>query len=129
MRLSAVKLNAAYQLRRHSRRRLWGRLRAMMEIALLRIRPARIWLTDHKRSFDYCLLRHMEPAGYSREDCDVEMSSEALLFAFRFLWGGETLMINGRFREVAEGGSRPLFEYLGIACEMNKGHGAEARPI
>jgi len=129
VRLSAVKLNAAYQLRRHSHRPLWGRMHALLEIALLRIRPARIWLTDHQQSVKYCLLRNLEPASYRREDCDLEISSEALLFAFRFLWGGETLLVNGRFREIAENGRLHLFDHFGVACALNKNVDATARPI
>ena len=80
----------------------------------------RIWLTDYRISVDYCLLGGLQDSAHSREDCDIELSSEALMFAFKFLWGGETLQINGRI---------PLFDYLWTACAKNRQHGALAQPL
>jgi hypothetical protein len=129
LRLSAVKLNMAHQYRIRTESPIIARLTAMRELLLLRMRPARIWLSDIGTSLDYCILRGLEESGRDREDCDIELSSGALLFAFKFLWGGETLQINGRFRELYPEGRVPLFDYLGIACAMNREPGALARPL
>ena len=129
LKLSAVKLNIAHQHRLHAGSPLAGRLAAVRELLTLRIRPARIWLTDAETALDYCLLRGLEQTSRQRGECDIELSSGALLFAFKFLWGGETLQINGRFREMYPDGRVPLFDYLGAACAMNTEAGAAARPI
>ena len=68
-------------------------------------------------------------SGRKREDCDVELSSGALRSSFRFLWGGETLQINGRFNEIYDDGRLPFFESLWIACALNREAGAAARPL
>jgi L-ascorbate metabolism protein UlaG (beta-lactamase superfamily) len=129
LRLSAVKLNATHQRRLRPGSPFMARLAAVREILLLRIRPARIWLTDSETCVEYCLLRGLERSGMNRDDCDIELSSGALLYAFKFLWGGETLQINGRFREMYRDGRIPLFDYLGSACAMNTEAGAAAKPI
>jgi hypothetical protein len=74
-------------------------------------------------------MRGLETASHDRDDCDIELSSAALMFAFKFLWGGESLQINGRFREIYPDGRIPLFEYLWVACAMNRETGAQARPL
>ena len=129
LRLNAVRLNAAHQRRIRPGAPMLGRLAALREVMMMRIRPARIWLTDTETSLEYCLLRGLERVSMPRESCDITLSSGALFFAFKFLWGGETLQINGRFREMYPEGRVPLFDYLGTACAMNRQAGAEARPL
>lgn len=129
LRMSAMKQNVAHQRRTHPGKPLYFRLAAIRELMMLRIRPARIWLTDMDTSVDYCLVRGLEQTGRKHDACDIELSSGALLFAFKFLWGGETLQINGRFREIYPEGRVPLFEYLGSACAMNREIGATARSL
>ena len=129
LRLSAMKHNVAHQGRIPSDSFLHARLAAFLEVLRLRTRPARIWLTDTDMSVDYCLLCGLEKSQRAHEHCDIELSSGALLFAFKFLWGGETHQINGRHREMYPGGRIPLFDYLGSACAMNREPGAMARPL
>ncbi len=108
----------------------WGaRLRAASYLLSLRVRPARIWLTDYAQSVEYSGRDGLRPAQHTQDACDIELASEPLYFAFRFLWGGETLQVNGRFREVYPEGRRALFDYLWIADAMNHAEGAAARPL
>ena len=129
LRLSAARANA----RRLRRQRADSHFRtgavALWTLLTLRVRPARVWLTDHESSVEYDLLNGLRPAAHTRNECDMELSSAALMFAFRFLWGGESLQINGRFRELYPDGRIPLFEYLWVACAMNRDAGAQARPL
>lgn len=129
LRINAARMNAAHQRRLHTAQPLRARLARLKALLLLQVRPARIWLTDHELSLSYDLLHGLESAVYRHEDCDIELSSAALMFGFKFLWGGESLQINGRFRELYPEGRVPLFEYLWIACAMNREAGAKARPL
>jgi UDP-MurNAc hydroxylase len=129
LRINAARLNAVHQHRLHAKNPLRGRLAALRAFLLMQMRPARVWLTDHGVSLDYSLMRGLETASHDRDDCDIELSSAALMFAFKFLWGGESLQINARFREIYPDGRIPLFEYLWVACAMNRESGAQARPL
>lgn len=129
LRINAALMNARYQLLAHAKQPMRGRLAALKALILWQVRPARVWLTDHKTSLDYCLLRGLESSGRVQQDCDIELSSAALLYAFRFLWGGETLQINGRFREIYPEGRLPLFEYLWVARGLNQTKVAKALPL
>jgi hypothetical protein len=51
----------------------------------------------------------------------VRLGSESLHFAFKFLWGGQTLAINGRFQERERDSRRPLFDYFDMAGSRNAG--------
>jgi hypothetical protein len=80
-------------------------------------------------SMEYSLVRGLRRSRYPQDRCDIELSSGALLFAFKFLWGGETLQINGRFRECYPDGRVALFDYLWLACGKNHEAGANARSL
>ena len=51
----------------------------------------------------------------------MRLGSESLHFAFKFLWGGQTLSINGRFQERDRDSRRPLFDYFDMAGSRNAG--------
>jgi len=129
LRINAARMNAKHQRRLHVQHPLRSRLAEIKALLLMQLRPARIWLTDLNVSLDYCLLRGLQPTEREQRYCDIELSSAALMFAFRFLWGGESLQINGRFREIYPEGRVPLFEYLWVACDLNQKMGAQARPL
>ena len=84
-RLDAVRINVRHRRRIRPHNTVSGWLSILREPLLLRIRPARIWLTDLDESAEFSLIRGLETATLAREECDIEMSSEALLFAFQFL--------------------------------------------
>jgi L-ascorbate metabolism protein UlaG (beta-lactamase superfamily) len=127
LRLRLARMNAAYQRRAHPG--LAGRLRAGLAWLALRPRPARVWLTDLDRAATFDLRSGLAAADLPREACDVSLSSDSLAYAFRFLWGGSALQINGRFHEHHREGRVPLFDALWMADGMNRAAGAEARPL
>jgi len=127
LRVRMARMNAAYQRQAHPG--LLGHLRAALALAFLTPRPGRVWITDlgHAALFD--LRRGLTATGLSREQCDVTLASDSLAYAFRFLWGGSSLQINGRFHELHPEGRLPLFGALWMADGMNRQAGAEARPL
>ena len=108
------------------RTRLSGRaslLQRLVAMSCLRLEPAYIWVPDHEHAYSFDLKRALQPSSRSRSDCDVEVGSQSLHYGFRFLWGGETLQINGRFQEIYPEGKMPLFHYYYLAGELNAGKG------
>ena len=87
---------AAQAFRRGGGRSLPDRLR---DLVSLRAAPATVWVTDHEKAYRFDPEHGLTPAVITREACDVRLGSESLHFAFKFLWGGQTLAINGRFQE------------------------------
>jgi len=66
---------------------------------LLKFLPtAHIWVRDHQKAYRFSL-RGLFPIDAAISDCDVIVGSEGLAYCFRFLWGGDTLNINGRFEK------------------------------
>lgn len=61
--------------------------------------PAWVYVTDLGKSYAFDLDHGLVPGSRPRVDCDIALGSEALSYCFRFPWGGETLQVNGRFRE------------------------------
>jgi hypothetical protein len=110
---------AAQSFRRPTNgRSLRGRLK---DLIALRPAPARIWVTDHQRAYTFDPQQGLAPAELPRESCDVLLGSESLHFAFKFLWGGQTLAINGRFQEAGPESRRTLFDYFNMAGNRNAG--------
>jgi UDP-MurNAc hydroxylase len=51
---------------------------------------------------------------------DIEMSSDSLLYCFKFGWGSDSLQVNGRFQVPAGANSRRFFRIFRVAC-LNSG--------
>jgi len=85
-RLRAVKLNMRHQMRRHPESPFRGALSAMLQLVGLRVRAARVWLTDHQVMVLFDLQRGLREADIPRESSDIELSSAALAYSLRFLW-------------------------------------------
>jgi hypothetical protein len=94
----------------------------LKDLLLFRIEPARIYLTDHETGYLFHPELGLSPANLRRDQCDVIVRSESLHYAFKFLWGGQTLFINGRFQEGAPGSRRSLFQYFDMASNRSAGH-------
>ena len=109
---------AAQAFRRGGGRSLPDRLR---DLVSLRAAPATIWVTDQEKAYRFDPEQGLTPAVLPREACDVRLGSESLHFAFKFLWGGQTLAINGRFQERERDSRRPLFDYFDMAGSRNAG--------
>jgi hypothetical protein len=129
MRLGAIRESAAQRRRVHADAPLTGAVAALGDLLTLRARPARIWLTHLNRAVTFDLERGLQPTSVAADECDLEIGSAALHYGMRFLWGGETLIINGRFREVYRDGRLPLFRHLGLTTTMNREEGAAPKPI
>jgi len=86
-----------------------------------RLPTATINVTDHQVSL---LLNRGGVRVITRlddDEHDIALSSSALLYCLRFPWGGETLMINGRFYSPAKGDRRRFFRWFSIAQSNNRG--------
>ncbi len=90
-------------------------------LLLQRVEPSSIHVVDLGRSFLFDLDRGLRPCSLTKEACDVWMSSDSLHYCFKFLWGGDTLQINGRFREVRPESRLNLFEDFWMAKGLNAG--------
>lgn len=73
------------------------------------LRPTRLFISDLNMSL-MLSLDGLDQIKSLEHDCDISLSSDALNYCFRFLWGGDTLDINGRFR--IPGGSINYYRYL-----------------
>jgi hypothetical protein len=90
-------------------------------LATLTEPEAWIWVADYEAAFGLSVFRGLRRGGRRREECDVALSSDSLRSVFQFLWGGETLLVNGRFRELRPGGWAALSNYVGLAGARNRG--------
>ncbi len=86
-----------------------------------RIDPARIHVVDLGRSYLFDLEHGLLPCALDKRDCDVWLRSDSLQYCFEFLWGGDTLQINGRFHEVRPDSRLNLFEDFWMAKGLNAG--------
>lgn len=113
-------LAAGSARRRHGRA---GRLRGLVTVAhrLLRPEECNLFVPDHRQAYAFHPLHGLHPVALAPEACDVSLSSAALHYAFRFLWGGETLLFNGRFHENRSGARLRLFDYFHLAGARNSG--------
>lgn len=89
--------------------------RTNSRLLLRRVQATTIDLVDHHVSLRLdagCLkkIRRLED-----DEHDIALSSSALLYCLRFPWGGETLMINGRFRTLKKGDRDRFFRWFAIA--------------
>jgi UDP-MurNAc hydroxylase len=94
-------------LRRNNSRFLLGRLPS-----------ARIGLDDLGITLKMGLNGIRRVAERPSQSCDICLSSKALLYCLRFAWGGETLLINGRFR-VPKGGTYYNFSHWFSIAQAN----------
>lgn len=93
-----------------------------LKLLFLDVEPAHVYLTDHEKAYDFSLVGGLEPSKRAKEDCDIALGSDSLNYAFKFLWGGESLLVNGRFSEIYPNGRFTLFDYFNVALAKNQGH-------
>ena len=86
------------------------------------LQDAHLWLSDLGRAVRFGV-DGLHPAPEHRDEgsCDFVLGSESLAFCFRFLYGGSTLAVNGRFREPAGGDPARFKRYLQISALNNRG--------
>ena len=86
-----------------------------------RVSPSTVHVWDLGRSYLFDLDRGLRPCALPKEECDVWLGSDSLHYCFKFLWGGDTLQINGRFHEVRPESRLNLFEDFWMAKGLNAG--------
>jgi hypothetical protein len=121
MRLRLASKHYSHRLASRSRPTLRDRLALAGILLFQRIEPSSIHVVDLGRSYLFDLDRGLRPCTLSKAACDVWLRSDSLLYCFKFLWGGDTLQINGRFREVRPESRINLFEDFWLAKGLNAG--------
>lgn len=96
-------------------------------LLLWRIPAARILLTDYNQAFRLSLRGLSRRTGYNARKPDIELSSSALLYCLDHDWGGETLMINGRFSVPAGADKSRFFRWFYVARANSHGEMYDVR--
>ena len=84
-------------------------------------RPLKIYLTDYDQPFKFSLLRGLQRSNVSYEYNDIAISSDSLLYGFRFPFGFNTLHVNGRFEIPRHGNFRSFLTYERLGYCLNRG--------
>lgn len=61
------------------------------------LKPTNIFIVDYECSYKLSL-NGFEKGTMNQENCDISISSDTLSYCFKFLWGGSTTRINGRYQ-------------------------------
>ncbi len=106
-----------------ARRRRRGKLDSLVTVGSRVFAPERalVYVEDHAQAYSFSPATGLRPIQLAREACDIALSSAALSYALRFLWGGETLLFNGRFVELGPNRRERLFDYFHMAGHRNVG--------
>jgi len=83
--------------------------------------PLKIYIEDYNQSYSFDLKKGLLEKNISKEKCDISLKSDALLYCFTHLWGGDTLQVNGRFQTPAKGNYAVVRQYFKIASWNNRG--------
>ncbi len=86
-----------------------------------RLEPARIWLWDHGKAVELSPEHGLREIDLTEDECDVAMGSESLQYQLRFLWGGSTVQINGRYRAPPGGVHGRWVRFVNLATLNNRG--------
>ena len=78
-------------------------------------------MSDHGRSYLFDPFEGLVPVDLPEDRCDISVGSQSLQYSFRFLWGGDAMHINGRFRRVSPRGRGLLFHMFSLASNRNNG--------
>ena len=62
------------------------------------VEPATVFVWDSDRGYRLSL-KGLEAIDTIESECDISMAGESLMYCLHFGWGGETLRVNGRYRE------------------------------
>ena len=63
-------------------------------------------------AFQLSLEKGLLPVQVNENQCDASLSSESLLFNFKFPWGNDTLGINGRYQRPEEGNYSRFYNFF-----------------
>lgn len=84
------------------------------------LKPSNMYIVDHDCSYTLSL-KGFEKSDIKQENCDISMSSGSLQYCFKYLWGGATTRINGRY-QVPKGGKFYNWKLYFQTSELNN-HG------
>jgi hypothetical protein len=80
-----------------------------------------IFLNDHEQAFRFGLTTGLHAVEAGKGECDIHVTSGSLLYAFKYLFGGQSLAINGRFQEGRPGGHFSFFRLFKLSFRINEG--------
>ena len=93
----------------------WGQIRQ------LDLASTYIYLWDHKMSIEFDIVGGLKRVDCTKDECDIQMSSDSLSFIMQFEWGRGTLCVNAKFVANYESVGR-FFSQTQIAYANNIGH-------
>lgn len=82
------------------------------------LKPAKIYVTDLEKAFTYTLKGGLQPAAHAYDSCDIALSADALNYSFKFMWGGATIRVNGRYQAPVNGNYNNIKMYF-LVSQMN----------
>ena len=116
-----VLLGIAKKQYARDRERYGFSLASLLRSCLLQVHQPRIYVRDHEESYAFTIRHGLRKVNCPAADCDIETGAESLHYAFKHMWGGQTLLINGRFREMRHDSRLELFDYFHLAGTVNAG--------
>jgi hypothetical protein len=84
-------------------------------------KPLKIYVTDYDQSFTFSLRKGLRKSDVPHDYNDIAMSSDSLLYGFRFPFGFNTLHVNGRFEIPEHGSLRNFMNYERFGYVINRG--------
>ncbi|MBL7922311.1 MAG: MBL fold metallo-hydrolase [Bacteroidia bacterium] len=84
------------------------------------MKPSSIFVIDINCSYELSL-NSFRKSLVEKDYCDISLSSDSLMYCFKFLWGGSTTRINGRY-QVPENGNFYNWKLYFQISELNN-HG------
>lgn len=82
---------------------------------------AKIWINNYNKAYSFNFRNGLNEISKKKENCDIAISADALFYAFKFLWGGDTLWINARYQTPPYGNYLRFRAYLYLASLANRG--------
>ena len=121
LRMAVSFARLTYSKRKSKSTNLAMTIKNLIGLIFLEIEPSYIYLHDHQKSYAFDLNNGLVESNKSKEQCDIILGSDSLSYGFKNLFGGESLLVNGRFSEVYPDGRNTLFDYFFVANAQNRG--------
>ena len=121
LRSSIARLQCDEDHRNRSYARWHRAFRLLLASVFPQVPDATIFLNDHDEAFRFGLSTGLHAVDVGKDECDIQATSESLLYAFKHLFGGQSLAINGRFQEGRPGGHFAFFRLFKLSFRINEG--------
>ncbi|MGB0525677.1 MAG: MBL fold metallo-hydrolase, partial [Flammeovirgaceae bacterium] len=79
------------------------------------------YVTDYDYALSFSFSEGLQRQAHAYEQCDVALSSQALWYCLKFLWGWDTLLVAGIFQKPPQGNFQHYMEYEWVAKLNNNG--------